>query len=333
MANSYLVVSANEYETLDTIILKVVSNKVFMRSWALLAQTLGFQISPGSQLSDLHVTNSGDKYIIHHLPKPVPSNAKIVVSDVKFEFIPETIHLGEPKSTQSTPDFSTSLKLINNDNTPKKFTRKLSTISSSSTTVSSSHKIATSFSIKQSYSAGVPGFFSASLGLNFNFSYDYTFGNQQKKQESTESIDAVSLIMQPKTIIPLTLVTYRTKLTVPFTALAQMSYTVDFEGPFNRSGSPHKDLGTPISNVPEIIKYSYKFGDDSKSAEESLMEEDNNKFIPGITPWDWNYIDTVARRLDLNFKNSIENGFATQISGKFEKDDSKIVSIQTNRPI
>lgn len=328
MSNNYLVIDAKEYETEETIKYRIISSTTFKRAWSLLGGTLGFQIAPGSQVPDLHVSKSGNNYIIHHLPKLSSSNAKIIISDTKFEFLAGTILTGEAKSTQLTPSNTTSINLSNRSNATTKFVRKLATLSSSTTTVSSSHKIAAGFSIKQSYSAGASSFFSASLGISFDFSYEYSFGNQEKVKESTESIDEVSINIPPMTNIPLTLTYYKTKLSVPFTALAQMFYNITFEGPFNRSGSAHTVLGTPPSSYPLMMNFSYKFGTNSKSAEDAFKEEDSKNFIKGVTPWNWSYIDSTSRRLDLNFKAAIKNGFATRINGKFEKDDSKVTNIQ-----
>lgn len=330
MANNFIILPYDANDDLEVIKYHFVSNLNFQTPWLKLANALGFNaFLPHSN----NITIVDSKYIIHEQKTLDENSFQIIVSDIDFEFLPETISLQEQIVENLTPSELSTLTVNNSSNSYINTTKTFDVTKQKSTSVSSSHKISNSLSVKQSFSASV-FLVTASLDINYKFSYQYSFGNQKTAIESTKVSELLNLSIPPKTSIPIKIMSHKVKTTTPFTALVKINYKLTFKGPFNINNSYNKKVSKPNLPGPAMLLFSYTFGTDKLSANEDIHKQYMQSSIPESSEWDWSLLGRqTSTDIRLGFFPSLFLDFATQINGKFEQEDSTIISAEISKNI
>lgn len=330
MSDKYFITVGN-FTDKDDLKYYLGSNDEFKKFWFKFAQQLGYfdyarsYASPYGREIELEV--EGDNLNLKR--SFLHNRLKIDLFNFKFTLDPQSISI--EKITEK--DLQTKEILLSNyrnySQIEENIKKSLKLIKSTTTTFSSSHKIATSVGLEASTEVGVP-FYNDKREVKFTFSYDYNMGNQKEQTETTQIWDEASLIVPPRTKTYLKLIVYTSSANAKFTAIANVSFNVRFKGWISVDDNVYKDQRTinPRGIKNRYVSLTYTFGNDKISALEDIRTQIANRNTPDDkSPWDW---DKFLSRYQVkrHIIPYLNKDIASKFYGEFTNIDSTNVVVE-----
>ncbi|MPQ44565.1 aerolysin family beta-barrel pore-forming toxin [Clostridium tarantellae] len=236
-------------------------------------------------------------------------------SNFKFNFLADALSIEPVILNELEQEILAVANYTNDtDNTASIF-KKILFSKLTTTSVSSSNKIATDFGVSVNVDIDIPGA-TESTNVSYNFSHESTFGNQSDKIESKESSDSISLEIPPKNKASIKLINNITEAKAPFKGLAIISFNVTISGFIlwlKNGGCYRKNIpANPFTlgiDVPRPFQpfgfISYTFGNDTISAIADIKSQIERRNIPNNPDWDWN--KALSKRNNYLLIDFIEN--------------------------
>ena len=331
MNHTYFIIAEN---FLDESSLKYYlgTNENFKQFWFKIGSNLGFHdyavsfASPYGREIQLQV--AGDNLTLKR-QRIDTTRLHVTFSNFKFTLNPQSILIG--KTTEKNMETKEILlsNYLNHSEVSEDIVKTLKLTKSTTTTLSSSHKIATSVGLDATTEYSFP-MYGDKREVKFIFSYDYTMGNQKEQSETTQIWDEASFTVPPKSKTHLKLIVYTSSGTAEFTALANISFNVHFRGWISYDDNVYKDQ-TVIN--PRKVKHAYRaftasFGNEEISALDDIRTQIANRHNPNSkSVWDW---DKFLSKNDVkrNIIPYLNKDVAAKFNGKFDNIDSTNIVVE-----
>lgn len=324
----------NEYGTLEDLKYKIFSSEQFIKKWADFADMLGFAWCSGtngeSVGQDFNISKIEDRYIITANYRPTDPYSKgyranerlnMEISNIRLAFDPNSINIGKQYIEKPEPILVASTSATNNTSKEASITKEIEYTVGSSTSNFTSNTISNGVNVESSFKVRVLGT-KTEHTFSYNFSHEYSWGEQRDESVETKVKDIFTAEVPPNTTIPIQALLYKSKAKVPYTAIANLEYSITLTGFLKYEGNAYKNK--PI-NRPTI---SYTFGDNVYSATEDIYDKYKHRNIPGYSEWDFNWSIFKEGCEDFNyFLRKVITPDGAKISGMFTNIDSSNVVI------
>lgn len=333
MNEPYVSLDYSNFTDTTELIFTLLSNPKFKKLWCNFAHFLGFHGAKGANdrvIGNGMLINKDDTNFFLKGKNTRDIALKIYFKDFKLNFIADSIVADSPRVKNFNPQSNSSTNYTNNSNSLINVSKKISFTKSTITSVSSSHKITNDLSVGAGLSFKFPGL-NRSTSINYSFSHESTFGNQEDIKEIIDYSDQVKLEIEPNSKVSVNVLSTKSLAKSDFRALGFISFSVTFVGFLDIRRSAFKKH--PLKD--KFFPLSFTFGNADISALDDIKQQIARKNIPLSAQWDWNIFNSNSNKFFSQNLASIYNGFAFKFQGTFSQIDSTnvVFEIGPNTPL
>lgn len=285
----------NTYKTLEDLKYKVFSSDQFIKKWANIAYMLGYRWCTGTRGVDIgedfDVKRENGKYIIranYRANDPFvygvgPTHRLVMeVSDVKLKFDPNSINVSTPTITKLHPTVISTTNAVNHLDKEGTVTTEIEYTVGNTVSNSTSNTISNSISIENSFKLKIQGM-KFEESFTYNFGHEKTWAQQEDRTTETKLKSIYTTPVASGSNVPIYALLYQSKADIPYTAKANLEYSIRFIGFLN------DDNALKVRHNKNEKSY-YSFGDGKIPATKFLEKEYSTRDAYGQdSKWDYTW--------------------------------------------
>lgn len=328
----------NTYRNLEDLKDKIFKSERFIKKWANIADMLGYKFCIGTRGIDIgedfSIKKENGKYIIKaNYRKRDPfayegtlkDRLEIQVSDIKLTFDPSSIKAGKPTISDLTPTVISTTNAVNYGNSDATIGTEIEYTVGQTISNSTSNSISNSIGVENSFKVKVHGL-KFEQSFTYNITHEKSWGYQEDKSTESKVKSTYSTTVPPGGNVPIYALLYQSKATIPYKAVATISYAIRFSGYLKRDNALRNKL-----NQHELTYYS--FGTRDIPATKFLEKEYLQRDVKDSTSA-WDYTWSILNYEPDYFNKRMSEALTpegVEISGIFTNLSSTNVSIVSGK--